>query len=325
MRVPKHMSPSSLGTWESDREDFYIQYLASKRPIWKPQTEPMAAGSAFDAYVKAALHRALFGVGADPVYELDALMEKQVVEGVRDWARVAGRHAFNCYKFCGAYDELLGDLRAAPEPPQFEFTVTGSPFGVPLKGKPDCRYIHGSGAHVMLDWKVSGYCSKRTTSPKKLYARVRDGQEMAKPSRNDGNPHKGYRPLFFKGLTIGEHFLEECCPDWADQLAIYGWMLGEPVGTEDMVARIDQLACKPASPVPLVRIANQRARISAGWQRRLQARLEDAWKVILSGHIFPDMTREENDLRCETLDMLVEDMHEDDDPIWLELKGGYRR
>jgi len=114
MRMPKHLSPSSLGTWESDREDFYIKYLASKRPIWKPQTEPMSVGSAFDAYVKAALHRELFGA-VDPVYELDALMEAQVDEHVRDWARVAGRHAFECYKFTGAYDELLGDLRAAPE------------------------------------------------------------------------------------------------------------------------------------------------------------------------------------------------------------------
>jgi len=325
MRIPKHLSPSSHGTWESDREDFYIKYLASKRPIRKPQTEPMAVGSAFDAYVKASLHADLFGQGADPVYALDALMEDQVDKEVRDWARTAGRHVFNCYRYTGAYDELLKDLQAAPEAPQFEFTVTGAPFGVPLRGKPDCRYIHESGAHVMLDWKVSGYCGQRTTSPKKLYAMVRDGQDMAKPSQNNGNPHKGYKPQFFKGLTIGSHFLEEACPDWADQLAIYGWMLGEPVGTEDMVARIDQIATKPGPSVPLLRVANQRARISAGWQQKLKARLEDAWKTILSGHIFPDMTREENDLRCETLDMLVEDMREDDDPIWQDLKGGYRR
>jgi len=325
MRMPDRLSPSALGKWESDREAFYVHYLASTKPIYEPQTEAMAVGSAFDAYVKAALHKDLFGEGSDPAYELDALMESQVEEHVRDWARTAGRHVFNCYKYTGAYDELLVELGQAGEPPQFEFDATGEVGGVPLKGKPDCRFIHASGAHVMLDWKVSGYCSKRTTSPKKLYAMVRDGQDMLKPSRNNGNPHKDYKPKFFKGLTIGSHYLEEANKDWADQLAIYGWMAGEEPGTVDMVARIDQITAKPADPMPLLRVANQRARISQGWQLDLVKRLQDCWRTICSGHIFTDRTREESDARCEVLDMVVEDMREDDDPIWQGLKGGYRR
>lgn len=322
MRVPKYISPSALGKWESSREDFYMYYLASQKPIYEPQTPAMAVGSAFDAYVKAALHRDL-GIG-DPKYSLDALMDDQVEEHVRDWARTAGRHTFNCYKYTGAYDELLVELQHAKEEPRFEFTATGVAGGVPLRGKPDCAFIHQAGAHVILDWKVSGYCSKRTTSPKKLYAMVRDGQD-GKPSRNAGNPHNGYKPKVFKGLTIGSHYLEEACPDWADQVAIYGWMTGEKPGTTNMVARIDQLACKPGDPIPTIRVANHKARISAGRQKLLIARLQDCWRAILSGHIFPDMTLEESKSRCEVLDMVVEDMREDDDPFWQQLKGGYRR
>ena len=268
MRIPEYISPSALGKWESSREDFYMYYLASQRPIYEPQTRAMAVGSAFDAYVKAWLHADLFGQGSNPEYALDALMDKQVDEHVRDWARDAGRHVFKCYQLTGAYAELLVELLQAEGDPQFEFTATGEAGGVPLKGKPDCRFIHASGAHVILDWKVNGYCGKRTTSPKKLYSMVRDGMLMEKPSRNDGNPHKNYKPLFFRGLTIGSHFLEDANPDWADQLAIYGWMTGEEPGTENLVARIDQIVAKPGKVVPIMRVANHRARISKALSRR---------------------------------------------------------
>jgi len=320
MRIPEYLSPSALGKWEFDREEFYKHYLCDTRLFNEPQSPAMAVGSAFDAYVKSALHRQLFGE-SNSMYSLDVLMCAQVDEAIRDWARTAGRHAFNCYQYSGAYDELLNELNLAVGDPQFEFTVQGVIGGVPLRGKPDCRFVHQGGAHVMLDWKVSGYCSNRTTSPKKLYAMVRDGQHMAKPSRNDGKPHADYKPLSFKGLTIGSHYLEEVNPDWADQLAIYGWMVGEEPGAVDMVARIDQLACKPAAPVPCVRVANHRARISSEWQMKLVSRLQDCWQTILSGHIFTDRPRDESDALCEVLDMMVED----GDRTWQSLKGGYRK
>ena len=323
MRVPKYISPSALAKWESSREAFYMHYLASQRPVYEPQSPAMAVGSAFDAYVKAALYRNLFGITGE--YDLDVLMYDQVEEHVRPWARQAGRHVFDCYKYTGAYNELLAELEQADGEPRFEFTAKQTVLGVPLMGKPDCCYVHASGAHVMLDWKVSGYCSKRAVSPKKLYAMCRDGQMMKRPSQRAGMPHKGYKPMFFKGVTIGSHYLEEANPDWADQLAIYGWMTGEKPGTEDMVARIDQIVAKPAPLIPTLRVANQRARISSQWQMDLVRRLQDCWRTILSGHIFPDMTRQENDDRCAVLDMVVEDMSPDDDPVWAELKGGYRR
>ena len=326
MRLPKYISPSALGRWESSREDFYKKYLCEHPMPHEPQTRAMAVGSAFNAYVKAALYRTLYGSerAMKDDFNLDTLMESQVEEPIRMWARAAGRHIFDCYKYTGAFEELLAELEQAEDSPQFEFTATGVVGGVPLSGKPDCRFIHASGAHVMLDWKVNGYCSTRAVSPKKLYAMVRDGQ-VGLPSRNAGNSHKGYKPKFFKGLTIGSHYLEEANPDWADQLAIYGWMAGETPGTTDMVARIDQIVSRPEKPLPLLRVANHRARISRDWQLKLITRLQDCWAAIQSGHIFTDVSREESDQRREVLDMVVEDMREDDDPIWASLKGVWRK
>ncbi len=323
MRIPEFISPTSLGKWETDREEFYKKYLSDHRMIRDPQTPAMAVGSAFDAYVKAALHRELFGEGAaEGRYYLDVLMTDQVEKHVRDWGRAAGRHVFDCYKYTGAYDELLGELSQAADEPRFEFTATGVVAGVPVSGKPDCCFTHQSGAHVMLDWKVNGYCSKRAVSPKKKHAMCRDGQHMDRPSLRAGRPHKNYEPMFFKGMTIGKHCLSEANPSWADQIAIYGWMTGEEPSTEDMVACIDQIVAKPA-PVPLLRVANHRCRVSAAWQMLLVDRLKDCWNTIQSGHIFTDRSREESAALCEVLDMVVEDMRPDDDPYWRTLGRGF--
>lgn len=319
MRIPKYISPSSLGKWESNREEFYKQYLCDERMPRTPQTEAMAVGSAFDAFVKSELVADLFGTGSTE-YALDALMESQVDPEVRDWAYKAGEHVYDCYRYSGAYDELLNELEAA-DSVQFEFTAEGMVENVPLKGKPDCRYVTGD-LHVILDWKVNGYCSTRATSPKKLYSMVRDGQE-GKPSRNAGNPHKGYEPTDLRDLTIGKHYLEDVNPSWADQLAIYGWMSGEPVGAENMVVRIDQIVAKPRdAQEPLLRVANHKARISARYQRELVSRLVDCWMTVMSGHIFQDESREDSDARCEVLDMVVAEMILD--PDWTPMEKGYR-
>jgi len=327
MRLPKYLSPTSLGTWERDREQFYMDYLTEFQVSRTPQVKPMVVGSAFDAFVKSALHADLFGKGTNPMYNLEPLLEAQISNHeFFDWGRKAGEHVFMAYKYSGAYASLLAELEQAAEPPRFEFTLNGEIGGVPLRGKPDCQYVHKDGAHVILDWKVSGYCGKRNTSPKKLYSMVRDGQEMAKPSRNDGKPHKGYKGSLWKGVEVGEHYLEDVNPSWADQLAIYGWMLGEEVGTENLVARIDQIACKgqEAPSAPLLRVAQHRARISSSWQKQLLARLQACWTTISSDCVFTDMTPEESQVRCELLDMVAEDARSDDDPFWQELKAGYR-
>jgi len=305
MRIPKFLSPSSLSLFERDREEFYMKYLAPIRAPRIPQAIYMSIGSAFDAYVKAELHAALFGPGANPEFEFDTIFVDQVEAHNRDWALTHGQYVFDCYKISGSYGDLLELLQASQYEPQFEFTVTGDVEGVPLLGKPDCRFVHPNGTHVILDWKVNGYCSKHGSTPYKFYALIRDGwtEEVAKKSRGASKAHPKFDPVQLNDLTISGHYLEEASTDWADQLAIYSWMLGEPVGDENTLIGIDQIVCK-ARPGdrPLIRIANHRSHISEEYQKSLAERLKHCWKRLTTGYVFDNLSREDNDQRCEELD-----------------------
>lgn len=306
MRKPSYISSSSLGLWESDKEAYYLKHLAEVRSPREPQKNYMAAGSAFDAYVKSALHEALFGKGADPAYELDALFTSQVEEQNRDECMEVGHYAFEAYKLCGAYDELLADMQQSEFEPQFEFRLDKVVDGVPLMGYPDCYYIHKSGVHIVLDWKVNGFFSKYGATPYKFYSMIRDGWDKptAKPSRGCSRAHPKYKERTHRDVTLGSHYMEDTSADWADQLSIYSWMLGEEVGGEDAIVCIDQLACKRREGAfPLIRIANHRAQISAKWQNQLVQRLTSCWKAIQSEHIFTDMSEEDSKDRQGILEM----------------------
>jgi hypothetical protein len=243
-------------------------------------------------------------VGADPKFQFDAIFADQVEPQNRDWALEHGQYVFDAYKFSGAYEDLLSLLKQSKQAPQFEFTIEGCIETVPLLGKPDLRFIHPLGSHVILDFKVNGYCSKSPTSPCKNYRLVRDGwgDLTAKASRGNNTAHKEYKPFLWKGVEIHNGWLEDANTDWADQLAIYSWMLGEPVGDENVIVCIDQIVAKPTSSKPLLRIANHRARISAVHQKTLLSRIQACWTALTTGHIFPDLTREENDQRCQVLE-----------------------
>jgi hypothetical protein len=305
MRIPAYLSPSQIALWTSDRDEYYLQHLSEVRAPRPPQAIYMSIGSSFDAYVKSAMHENLFGKGNDLRFEFDTLFMSQVEEHNRDWARENGAYVYECYKQCGAYDELLGLLQQSKQAPQFEFTATGTINEVPLLGKPDLRFIHASGAHVILDWKVNGYCSKSPTSPCKNYRLVRDcwDSSIAKATRGTGQAHKAYTPITWKGVEIHSGWLEDANEDWSDQLAIYSWMLGEPVGNQDVVVCIDQIVAKPVGlERPLLRVANHRARISTIHQQNLLARLNECWTAITNEHIFSDMTLEESKNRCAVLE-----------------------
>lgn len=306
MRKPKYISSSSLGLWETDKEAYYLKHLAEVKPPKEPQMNYMGIGSAFDAYVKSALHEALFGKGVDPTYELDALFTSQVEEQNRDECREAGHYAFEAYKLSGAYDDLLADMLQSEFEPQFEFRLDKVVEGVPLMGYPDAFYIHKSGVHVVLDWKCNGFFSKYGATPYKYYSMIRDGwdETTAKPSRNCSRSHPKYKEKTHREVKLGSHCMAETSKDWADQLSIYAWMLGEKVGGEDFVVCIDQLAAKRREGAyPLLRIANHRAKISTKWQNQLVQRLTSCWKTIQSGHIFTDLSEEDSKARQEILEM----------------------
>lgn len=329
MRIPKQLSHSSLALWEKDREEFYLRHLAEHRAAKLPQERFMSIGSAFDAYVKSSLHAALFGRGADPVFEFETIFTSQVEPPNRDWAREEGGYVFQCYSHTGSYGELLVMLERAKEPPRFEFAVEGVIGGeVPFVGKPDCRFVHECGVHVILDWKVRGYCSQCATSPTKNYKLCRDGYDAiqlgvdatkqeprGKQSRSHNTVHPGYLPCDHRGFEVNRVGMEQADREYADQLAIYGWLLGEQIGDENVAAAIDEIVARPIGDRrPLLRVANHRARVSRAHQQELFARIKACWGAITSGHVFGELPRQQSDERCQMLEEVALGLQSDGSP-----------
>ena len=179
-------------------------------------------------------------------------------------------------------------------PPRFEFKVDGLINGVPFTGKPDCRFILDFKQGLIdciLDWKVHGYCSKSAASPSKGYMLCRDGYRAAKQSKSHGTQHTNYMDYNHRGLTINVGFMEYCNDEYADQLCLYGWLLGEKPGDENVVGMIEEIVAKPVPPAkegdpkppPLLRVANHRARIKADHQQKLLDRVACCWEAVTIG------------------------------------------
>lgn len=319
MRKVKYGSNSKLQLWEKNPEEFYLRHMATARAPHQPQTEPMSVGSAFDGYVKSELILDLFGKIDDPAFELDAILETQVEAHVRDWARPRGKHCFDAYVASGAYARLRSLLDASDEKPTFEFTVEGdipTAMGpVPFVRKPDCRFVY-RGVHVILDWKVKGYCGKKSgTSPSKCFLLCCDGYDAAalgiKPSRSHDKPHKDFRPLNYGGLEIHEGSMHEINRDHADQLSIYGWLMGEAVGDENVVVAIEELVAKPRGDRPLLRVATHRARVARTYQQALNRRIGYFWHCVDAGRPFTGLSAEENAAKCAELDAMASSLQSD--------------
>jgi len=241
-----------------------------------------------------------------PQFEFPAIFESQVEPHNRDFALKAGKHVFKAYKLCGAYDDLLKQLQQSVEPPRFEFKVDGLIEGVPFTGKPDCRFVLDLGEGripCIYDWKVRGYCSKYGASPSKGYAACLDGF-VGKASRSQGKEHAMYKAMDFRGLTINSGYMEFCNDEYADQLCLYGWLLGERIGDENTVLGIEELCAKPGNP-PTLRYARHRGRVKADYQRKLAQKVATCWQAITSGHIFSSLSREDSDARCRVLDEMA--------------------
>lgn len=280
MRLPSYLSPTQLRIWEQDKDEYYIKYLATQKLPNPPQTQPMSVGSAFDAHVKAFLYSRLVK-GGDARYEFEALFEAQVEPHNRDWARTAGQVVFDAYKYSGALADLMVELELATTTIRMEFDVRKTIGGVPLMGKPDCFFISAEGARCIFDFKVNGFCAKSPVSPAKGYVKVRDGWKPtdAPASKNRG-PHPKALLQKFKGITINTaETMESVNDEWADQLLIYAWALGEEPGSENLVSGIEQI-CGQGSDPQRVRIASHRTGISYEYQMGLLQRLKSAWSGI---------------------------------------------
>lgn len=300
MRTPEYLSPTSVSLFYSNLEEFYLKYLAENRPPRMPQTQPMSVGSAFDAFVKSYIYEKFYGV-KDPAFALDTLFEAQVEPQNRDFAREAGLYCFNCYKDYGVLADLMLELNSAVSEPMMEFTAVGRlqhrTAEVPLTGKPDLKFETKDGAHVIYDWKVNGYCGKGTKSPEKGYIMVR-GREGEYRGLNA--PHKEAMIMRDRGVMINvAHNLEIVSDTWANQLAIYGWLIGEEIGG-DFIVGIDQLVF--GNPGRKCRIATHRTKVGRGYQLELFDKIAWCWKVIQSGHIFRELSLEDSKARQAMLD-----------------------
>jgi hypothetical protein len=299
MREIKYLSPTGIQTFRRDPEDYYIRYLSEERSPRPPQTKPMSIGSAFDAYIKSFIFEKLFGKN-HPLYEqfeLTKLFETQVEECNRDWAWKHGQYVFDVYCKSGALADMMTDLNEAIDEPRFELEVKGLIYGVPLLGKPDVFFTNKQGYPVILDWKVNGYCSNSAVSPMKGYLKLVS-------LTNTKSWHREAIPMMYQGMMINTaHYLEDLNEDWANQLAIYGWLCGEEVGNEFIVG-LDQIVCKPTGGQPELRIAEHRCRISKKYQEELMKATVEIWETINSRHIFRNMSPEDSMRRCLALDAL---------------------
>lgn len=298
MRHFKAISPSSLGLYESNREEFYLKYLSEQRPERPPQMIYMAAGSSFDAYVKSKIHTDVFGEAATKgsAYEFATIFEAQVEPQCRDAALEMGRYLMDKYVQSGAYQTLICDILRSPAPVRMEFEVKKVVNGVPLLGKPDLQYLTPVGVHVISDWKVNGSYSSHGVSPVQGYKTCRSFD--AKTRLWQPSSHKKYFSKKVKDLEVNMNCLSQFSPDWATQLTIYAWCLDEVPGHEDFVVRMEQFACRPGgirSDGSLqVKIATHMSTISPRFQMDVMKRLVEMWTSIEKGHIFTDMTLEQS-------------------------------
>lgn len=305
MRKMKYLSPTSLSMFYNNRDQFYLYYCSEAKPARDPQTEPMAVGSAFDAYVKSWLVEKL--LGKRPEFEFDTIFANQVEPHNRDQALLAGKQVFEIYKAYGALADLLLDLQGCIGAPRFEGSIE-APIScslavgdVPFLGKPDIYFITRLGARVIFDWKVNGYYSNGNVSPKPGYIRQRTGNP-----KTNGRSHDKAMVMSMTGVKISAmHPLCSVDKGWAAQLSIYAWLLGEAIGAQFITA-IDQIAVgRNALREREFRIAQHRSVVTEKFQHDVFLSAHKAWQIINSEHIFDELTRADSDARCAMLDEMA--------------------
>jgi hypothetical protein len=230
----------------------------------------MALGSGFDAFVKSWLHRQFYGSSSE--YSLNNLFQSQVEEHVQDEVWEHSKFIFNLYLESGALWSLYKEMEGYE--PQFEVGLSKTVDGVPIFGKPDLCFIK-TDLKVVYDFKVNGFFSAGNTSPMKGYVWCWDANTKQICS------HKHHEPMDYKGVTINSIFLmEQCDKKWADQLAMYSWLVDGP---EDCVVGIEQIVGRPEK----IRICKHRLLLGKDWMLSLKERLKEAWDAVVNETVIP--------------------------------------
>lgn len=298
-----YLSPTSISKYYSDRRDFYLTYMVEPRPPRAPQTQPMSIGSAFDAYVKNYLVERLYGSNSkeSDQFELAALLSTQVEAPHLSWATEHGRIVFDKYRASGALSDLMIELELASSPPRFEFTVKGvisstNVEGITLLGKPDLYFETADGCSVIYDWKVNGYCAKRSKSPARGYGKCRTEAGICKM-------HRDYIGVVRSGIAVNVGMpFEDVSAIWASQLSIYSWLMGASVGSNTIIG-IEQITGGGGRPL---RFASHRGIVSAVFQHDLLLRIERVWACLQREiPVFDDVSALESEAICEQLDLIA--------------------
>jgi len=276
-RVPTYLSPTSIDQYFKARRTFVLNRLCTNRPPKFPQTAPMAAGSAFDAYVKNYIVESLYGKGSSYAdkFDLEKVLRSQVEPQNLDWGREHGMWILSEYKRVGALANLMKELAEAEDDPRFELTVQGDITfhgqlgAIPLLGKPDCCFKHRSGKHVVFDWKVNGYCAKKMASAKGGWLRTMDtlGKQIAPKKNIIMQTYEGI--LYNAGARLSK--------DWELQVVIYGWLLGVPFG-EPFFIGIEQLLGQ-GTMQPL-KCASHRHIVLNDSQKEIADKVMEVWAMV---------------------------------------------
>ena len=269
----------------------------------------MAVGSAFDAYVKAALNYVLYGTAVSPKFEFGEIFESQVEPQNRDFALKAGKHVFRAYKLTG----LSTNCFLCSDNPSSRRDSSSRSMGhcrcslhrkagLPLRAR---LWAGSDPLHPGLE--SSGLLLEVCCQPVEgLYALPGRLPEREAEQESHNTEHTNFLEYNHRGLTVNAGYMEHCNDEYADQLCLYGWLLGEKPSDENVVGMIEEIVSKPANPTPLLRVANHRARVKADYQQKLLERVGRCWQAITTGNVFPDLTPEENTGRREVLeDMAV--------------------
>ena len=231
MSKPPYASHSQMELYFKDPRAYYLKYMMSGERIRIPQTQAMAVGSAFDAYIKNYLYKEIMGTLLDP-----DLFVKQVESQNRDFARKAGMDVFSQYIATGMAADLLAEMSRSPIEPVFEGRVERVIEGIPIVGYPDLTYQNTDGIPVIRDWKVNGYLS--SASPVKGYCLLRPSASYTGRMSQRGRASD-------LEVTGGIVYSGGGVPDkWHNQVCLYGWLLGVPVGAL-MLLGIEQIVCSP--------------------------------------------------------------------------------
>lgn len=304
----KHLSPTALFLFESNKQEFYFKYMSTERPPKIPQLQVMSIGSSFDAYSKAYLIEKFGGTQYnDDKYKFPALFEAQVELQNRTWALDHGKHVFDSYREVGALSDLMLEMQNAGRVARFEFRVEGTIGEVPIIGYPDMAWKTDKGAHIIADWKVNGYLSRTKVSPAPGYIAYRGNSSKG---RFNKYAHKQAVVMNEKGLAFNcATTLDTIDKKWATQLSTYAWLMGETVGG-DFFGGLEQICCEqdPFGGRPFIAVASFRNKISKDFQQGLYNRYLDCWRACNDGHFFKDLSLEESKARCSQMDGMAKSL-----------------